>query len=243
MAGSSERAGGGPDRSRARALARDALARGDAVGWFERLYAEAATGRAAVPWADGVPNPFVVAWLAREAPAPGRALDVGTGLGDTAEALARRGFAVVAVDVSPSAIAAARRRFPATRVDYRVVDVLRLPPDLTAAFDLVVECYTLQVLPADVRTRAAAAIRETVAPGGTLLVVARGREPHDPPGDMPWPLTQHELLALADARLRLVDFEDFLDDEAPPVRRFRAVFRRAGDAQPAAAGERTRSTR
>jgi len=181
-----------------------------------------------VPWADLVPNPFIVEWLDREAPRPGRALDVGTGLGDTAEELARRGFTVVAFDVSPTAIAAARRRFPDSRVDYRIADVFRLPADFAAAFDLVVECYTLQVLPADVRGTAAVAIGRTVAPGGTLLVVARGRERDEPEGRMPWPLTRGEVEAVAGAGLRPVRFEDFVDRETPPVRRFRAVFRRDG---------------
>jgi len=214
------------DRTRARSLAQDSLARGDAVGWFERLYAEAERGEAVVPWADLAPNPHVVAWLAREAPPAGRALDVGCGLGDTAEELARRGFDVVAFDVSPSAIAAARRRFPQSRVDWRAADLLALPGDFTGAFDLVVECYTLQVLPPEARAQAVASLRRALAPGGALLVVARGREPEEPKGEMPWPLTRAEVEAIAGAGLRLVAFEDFVDDEDPPVRRFRALFRR-----------------
>src|SRR5512135_3720829 len=96
------------DRTRARSLAQESIARGDPVGWFERLYAEAAEGDAVVPWADCVANPHVVEWLDRHAPPVGRALDIGTGLGDVAEELARRGFEVVAFDVSASAVAAAR---------------------------------------------------------------------------------------------------------------------------------------
>lgn len=215
------------DRSRARALARESLARGDAVGWFERLYAEADRGDAVVPWADLAPNPHVVEWLEREAPAPGRALDVGCGLGDTAEDLARRGFEVIAFDVAPSAIEGARRRFPASRVDYRVADLLRLPAELAGAFDLVVECYTLQVLPPEARARAVASLRRTPRPGGALLVVARGREASEPPGEMPWPLTRAEVEAIAAPELPLVAFEDFLDREDPPVRRLRALFRRS----------------
>jgi SAM-dependent methyltransferase len=214
-----------PDRTRARTLAAESVAVGDVVGWFERLYAEAARGDTIVPWVDRTPNPHVVAWLDREKPRPARALDVGTGLGDTAEDLARRGFQVVAFDVSATAIAETRARFPASRVEYRTLDLLRLPAALAGAFDLVIECYTLQVLPPETRRRAVAALRATLAPGGTLLVVARGREPDEPEGQMPWPLTRTEIEAIADDRLTLQSFEDFLDDEDPPVRRFRAVFR------------------
>jgi len=213
------------DRTRARWLAQESLAKGDPVGWFERLYADAAEGRAVVPWADRLPNPHVVEWLDRQALPPGRALDVGSGLGDGAEELARRGFEVVAFDVSASAIAEARRRFPASRVDYRVADVLRLPAEFDGNFALVVECYTLQVLPPAARAEAVAALRRTLAPGGVLLVVARGRERHDPEGQMPWPLTRHEIEGVAEGDLQMTSFEDFLDHEDPPVRRFRAVFR------------------
>ena len=219
-----------PDRTRARTLAAESVAAGDAVGWFERLYAEAARGDTIVPWVDRTPNPHVVAWLDRERPRPGRALDVGTGLGDTAEDLARRGFEVVAFDVAATAIAATRARFPGSRVDYRTLDLLRLPAELAGAFELVVECYTLQVLPPEARRRAVAALRTTLAPGGRLLVVARGREPDEPEGQMPWPLTHAEIEAIAGDGLTLESFEDFLDDEDPPVRRFRAVFRRGSRA-------------
>lgn len=214
------------DRTRARALARASLDAGDPVGWFERLYAEAARGEALVPWADLTPNPHVVAWLDRSGVAPGHALDVGCGLGDTSEELARRGFDVVAIDVSPTAVAQARTRFPQTRVDYRTLDLLRLPAALDAAFDLVVECYTLQVLPPAARSQAVAALRRAVARGGTLLVVARGRDDGEPEGAMPWPLTQGEVETIATDDLHLVAFEDFVDDEEPPVRRFCATFRR-----------------
>ena len=213
------------DRTRARALAKESIERGDAVGWFERLYAEADRGEAVVPWADLAPNPHVVAWLERERPEPGRALDVGCGLGDTAEDLSRRGFEVVAFDVAPSAVAQARARFPQSRVDYRVADLLGLPRALEGAFDLVVECYTLQVLPPEARARAVAALRRTLRPGGTLLVVARGREETEAPGQMPWPLTRAEVEAIAEGGLLLAGFEDFADHEEPPVRRLRAWFR------------------
>src|SRR5581483_3122955 len=117
------------DRSRARALAKDAIARGDALGWFEALYREAEAGAAVVPWADLVPNPHLVEWLdAHPAPRGGHALDVGTGLGDNAAELARRGFDVVAFDVSPTAVARARARFPASPAAWVAADLLDPPP-------------------------------------------------------------------------------------------------------------------
>src|SRR5436190_1404721 len=178
------------DRARARALAQDAIARGKALSWFEALYREADGGTAVVPWADLVPNPQLVAWLDANPSIGGRALDVGTGFGDNAEELARRGMDVVAFDVAATAVARARARFPGSPVRYLVADLLDPPADWRAAFDLVAETYTLQVLPPSERGAAVHALRTFVAPGGTLLVIARGREPAEPEGVMPWPLTR-----------------------------------------------------
>ena len=95
-------------------------------------------------------------------------------------------------------------------------------------FDFVLESYTLQTLPMDWRAEAIRRVAQFVAPGGTLLLIARGREPGEPVGNMPWPLTRQELSALPEAGLQEVRFEDFLDQEDPPVRRFLAVYRRQG---------------
>jgi SAM-dependent methyltransferase len=214
------------DRTRARVLAKEAIARGEAVAWFEELYREAEAGTAAVPWADLVPNPHLVAWLDANRPVRGRALDVGTGLGDNAEELVRRGMDVVAFDVSPTAVASARARFPASAVHYVVADLLAPPAEWRGAFDLVAETYTLQVLPPRERAAAGRALGAFVAPGGTLVVIARGRDPGEPERAMPWPLTRTEVAALGDAELALVDLRDLVDAEEPPVRRFVATFRR-----------------
>jgi SAM-dependent methyltransferase len=147
-------------------------------------------------------------------------------LGDDAEFLATLRFDVTAFDISPTAIDWCRRRFPNSKVRYQTVDVFRAPAKWQQAFDFVFEAYTVQVFPGDLRERAARLIGQFVRPGGTLLVVARGRDPHDDPGQMPWPLTRAELTAFAAAGLREVQFEDYLDAEDPPVRRFRVAYRR-----------------
>jgi hypothetical protein len=41
---------------------------------------------------------------------------------------------------------------------------------------------------------------------------------------MPWPLTRHELDTLTQAGLIEVSFEDYFDNETPPVRRFRVLY-------------------
>jgi len=95
------------------------------------------------------------------------------------------------------------------------------------AYDLVVEIFTLQVLPPAEREAAGFALGRCVAPGGRLFVYCRAREPEDPAGSMPWPLTTVEVMALAVDGLVVERFEDFLDDEEPPVRRLLAMLRRS----------------
>lgn len=165
------------------------------VTWFERLYAAAEAGDAQVPWDRGGPNPFLEQWVRERGLEGGgrRALVIGTALGDDAELLSGRGYAVTAFDVSPTAIEGARWRFPDSTVDYRVADLLQLPSEFVGAFDLVAECITVQALPVSLRSQVIGAIASTVAVDGTLVVVSGiwdGDGPRDGP---PWPLTRAEL--------------------------------------------------
>jgi SAM-dependent methyltransferase len=215
-------------RGTARRLAQKFLAADDPLGWFEALYAQAEGDSSTISWADLTPNPNLVEWLdANCAPAEGgSALTIGCGLGDDAEELAARGLDTNALDISSTAIDWCRRRFPESSVTYLVADLFRAPTEWQGAFSLVVESYTLQVLPPDLRREAIQRIMGFVAPRGTLLVIARGRETTDPEGNLPWPLTREEMDSFCDSGFTEVSFEDYLDQEDPPVRRFRAVYRR-----------------
>lgn len=206
---------------RALNLAEESQAGGDATGWLERLYSEAAQDPSKVPWADGKPNPNLVEWLDRRSSHGGRALVVGCGLGDDAEELARRGYEVTAFDVAPSAVDWARAAHPETTCSYVVADLLQPPGEWAQAFDLVVEVYTVQVLRGEPRREALLALPGLVAPGGTLLLIARGRDDDDPEGDLPWPLTKRELSPVAQL-LTTESFEDYVDAEGK--RRFRVEW-------------------
>jgi SAM-dependent methyltransferase len=215
------------DRARARAYATAAVANGEPLRWFEELYAAASAGEAEVPWADLRPNPHLVTWPLLDQRHFQSALVVGCGLGDDAEWLAARGLAVTAFDIAPSAVSACRRRFPRSAVNYVVADLLDLPRELAGQrFDLVVEAYTVQVLPPKSPERAASFGALTSLTGDTLFVIARGREPTDDPGSMPWPLTSEEMMRFEDLGLTNIAFEDYPDPEEPTVRRFRAAYRR-----------------
>ena len=217
-----------PDRTNARTLAQQYEHAGKPTEWFEVLYAQAKNGDAIVPWADLKANPNLVQWLdEHQVQGHGKtALKIGCGLGDDAEALHNRGFKVIGFDISASAIAWCHERFPNAAVQYVVADLLNPPSTWQNAFDFVLEAYTLQVLPSSLRPAAIQQIANFVAPGGQLLVINRGRDSDEDPGQMPYPLTKSEVMQFATEDLDVVSFEDYWDKESPPVRRFRSVFRK-----------------
>jgi SAM-dependent methyltransferase len=207
-------------------LAHDAIERGEPLAWFEELYASAAD-EAAIPWADLEPNPNLVDWLETHGAPEGRALVVGCGLGDDAELLAGRGLDVTGFDVAPSAIAWCRRRFPASRVDYRVANLFELPAEWKGAFDFVFEAFTVQALPPGLQAAAAAAIVATVAPGGRALVIQRRRDEDEPRSGPPWPPSRDELTGLFEPPLERVELDDCVDPHDESAPRVRLTLRRA----------------
>lgn len=193
--------------------------------WFRAVYDLAAGDEAAVPWADKQPHPLLSDWLHGHSLAGLRALDIGCGLGDNAEALAAAGADATAFDLSENAIHWAKRRFPHTRVDYRTADLFAAPSEWRAAFDLVHECYTLQALPNRLLPEAGSALASFLKPGGRLLVIARSRPNPAAPDGPPWPLARHDMEALTERGLTLESCEETAPSGEPA--HWRALYRRA----------------
>lgn len=167
--------------------------------WYETLYAEASDGSAVVPWDHGEPTPYLVTWMRERFPdgvVGRRAVVIGCAYGDDAELVASYGFEVTAFDVSVTAVETARRRHPGSAVHYQRRDLLALPPELVGAFDLVVECTTLQSLSPERHEAAAIGVASLCAPGGEILVIARCPGDDDPPGP-PWLLSENEVRRVA----------------------------------------------
>ncbi|GLZ33510.1 methyltransferase type 12 [Lentzea sp. NBRC 105346] len=182
---------------------RNLAANSSPTGWFEQLYAQAAQGNAEVPWDRPEPFALLPEW-ARDVDGTGRtALVVGCGYGRDSEFLARKGFAVTAFDISPTAIDTVRQRFPDSPVDYRVADLLAPPAEWHHAFDLVVESLTVQSLPIELHPEAIGQVARLVK--STLLVMGGARDDDSPiPDGPPWPLTATEVESFATDGLRAV---------------------------------------
>ncbi|HWG64372.1 MAG TPA: methyltransferase domain-containing protein [Streptosporangiaceae bacterium] len=135
---------------------------------------------------SGNPNSHLVAEAGDLA--PGVTLDVGCGEGADAIWLARRGWQVVAVDVSAVALqraaanAARMGDSVAERIDWQHQDVMAWDPG-PARYDLVSSQF--MHLPEAPRRALFRRLATAVVPGGTLLIV--GHHPSDLETTMPRP--------------------------------------------------------
>lgn len=180
--------------------------------FFQDVYNNAEGDAAAVPWADLAAKEKLATWLEENPDHEGRAIDVGCGLGDNAEALSEAWYETIGFDFSPKAISWAKERFPESDVTYRQMDLFDLPPEWLGSFDLVHECYTLQSIPPETLEKSIPAVASLVAPNGVLLVYTRLRDDGAEVDGPPWPLEENKLLSFADHGLELVSREDFILD-------------------------------
>src|SRR5262249_31139609 len=94
----------------------------DAARWDERYR----TGD--TPWNTGRPSTELVRVVTEDQVAPCRAIDLGCGTGTHAVWLARQGFDVTGVDLSPAAVERARRQAEAAGVAVRFLAADLLDP-------------------------------------------------------------------------------------------------------------------
>jgi SAM-dependent methyltransferase len=221
-------------RARTRQLAAEFAERGDVVGWFDALYKESRGDTSLIPWADMEPNRFLKAWGETiQLKGNGRrALVVGCGLGDDAKYLHDLGFKVTGFDISPTAIEWAKRLYAETDIEFFVADLFDPPAEWKAdgterGFDFVLEVYTIQPLPIEIRPQVIDAIAAFVGSEGTLVVVTSGRDDDEQPVKLPWPLSRQDLSRFELNGLTEIGFTEMMADEGEEtVRRFVVEYRR-----------------
>jgi SAM-dependent methyltransferase len=173
----------------------------ETVEYWEHIYAGDSVG-----WSIDPLLPSIVAGLE-----PGAALDIGCGEGQNGQFLAERGWSVVGIDVSPTAIERARER-ALGGVRFEVADARSWEPG--GGFDLVVSIYALPPAGKGRREVLSTAAR-AVAPGGTVYVAEFDESTTDlwPPEDL---VSVDELTSAFDGfaleRAEVVGMTHFHDD-------------------------------
>lgn len=131
--------------------------------------------RRGAPWEGSTKHDFVellsAGRISPETVGP-KAIDIGCGIGDYSRLLARHGFDVLGVDLSPVAIERARSASCADERSPRFVnaDLLDLPPEVSGPFDLLVDIGTLDDFPRSRRPEAVDVITSLARPGSVLYL-------------------------------------------------------------------------
>jgi SAM-dependent methyltransferase len=125
-----------------------------------------------LPWERGKPREALVEVVEAGLVAPGKALDTCCGAGTNDIYLARKGFAVSAMDISPTAVGLAEEtaRRAGVEIDFRVGSFLDLP-HASSVFDFVLDsgCFH-HVQPQD-REQYISEVRRVLGPGGKYLLI------------------------------------------------------------------------
>ena len=200
-------------RERTKQIQAEFAEKGDAMGWFEALYREAEGDNEKIPWADLEPNPHLVKFAEKmNLKGDGtKALVVGCGLGDDAKYLHELGFDVTAFDISPTAIEWAKRLN--SEIHFEVADLFNPPKGWLSHFEFVLEIYTIQPLPLELRPKVIDAISNFVAPNGKIVVITRGREDDEIPTEVPWALSRKDLSQFGKNGLTQTHFEEVLEED------------------------------
>jgi SAM-dependent methyltransferase len=216
------------DAEKYKSMVRDYQERDDPTGWFDSIYRSAGGDHTGVFWADLAPNPHLLRWL-KEHPAHGsgkKAIAVGCGVGDDAEAMAEYGYEVTAFDIAPSAIALCKKRYKNSTVNYLVADLFDCPPEWSEHYDLVYECNTIQVLPGQYRIRARDAMIGLLAMQGDILISCRSRRKGEQEQEIPLPLDRDEIDGFVRSGLTEQSFLAYDDEQQPPVPHFWAWYKK-----------------
>ncbi len=133
-----------------------------------------------LPWYWPALDADLDAALARHGVASGRMLDIGTGPGTQAIALAERGFTVTGADVSAAAVAYATRKAAEKGVRVTFVQDDVLASRLSGPFDADFDRGCFHVLAPEQRARYVETVHRLLAPSGWLFLKTFS---HLQPGD------------------------------------------------------------
>ncbi len=186
-------------------MARTAEAENDPLSWFEDLYRSSRGDESMIPWSSGEPHEFLADWTMHN-PSGGKALVVGSGLGEDAAHLAKLGWEVTAFDLSPTAIEWASRIYHDLNIEWRTENLLDLPEEWIGHWDLVVEVHILQAIPEEIRNPAATKLAPLLAVDGKLICIGLYNSSDESPEGPPWPLSKTFIHSIGE-ELSQIEFE------------------------------------
>lgn len=207
-------------------MVRDFQQSDDPMGWFDSIYSDAEGDHKAVFWADLAPSPYLLEWLQNNplGSASKKAIAIGCGVGDDAEAMATYGYEVTAFDIAPTAIELCKNRYQQSDVHYLVADLFDYSKEWFEDYDLVYECNTIQVLPGRYRVQAMEAMVSLMNNSGILLVSCRSRNKGEQENTIPLPLDKEEIDGFVRAGLKEKSFLAYDDAQEPVVPHFFATY-------------------
>lgn len=134
-------------------------------------------------------------------------MDLGTGPGHDAVYLARKGFRVTAIDISPAAIALAMKtaRQAKVSVEFKVKDILAYNPEKSSATFVNDRGCLHCLMPRD-RSPYVELIHRVLVPEGYLLL--RTFSDKEQPGPGPYRFSQQELESLFSRRFEFLEFKE-----------------------------------
>lgn len=162
-----------------------------------------------LPWNAGAPDADLVRLVEAGRVPPGRAVDLGCGLGHDAIFLARRGFSVTAVDIAAAAISMARANANLAevgdKIEFLPLDALKLALE-PASVSFFNDRGLFHFLAPAEREAYREIILRALAPGGLLLL--RTFSDQEPPGPGPRRFSRKELEDFFSASFNIVEAKD-----------------------------------
>lgn len=175
------------------------------TSWWEDLYRSSDVR--SLPWYTPSLDVDLGAALATRAKPGIRVLDLGTGPGTQAIALAKRGYDVVATDIAPSAVqkAAHAAEREKVRIEFRVDNILDSTLD-DGLVDAIVDRGVFHTMPPESRPRYVAAVHRILRPHGLLLLKAFSDK--EPRQQGPYHFSPAELRANFERAFEVLSIED-----------------------------------